>query len=741
MVTVRSNRLTQDLYFSSKQATARLFAAVLFILASVIFFAGLPMAEAEEKIVRVGYFTDNDAYETGYTDDVPKSGYAYAYIQEIAKHTGWKYKYVYGSHDELLAKLDRGEVDIMGGISPQKGDDAHILFPSMPMGREDYHVLVHDDRPVENMGSPQALEGLRIGVQSNSTAEIMLRDFVQKHNINCEIISLRNSFSRMEMFRHRRLNAVAVVEYNMMDGVKSVVNYGGTRLFLCVSGSRPDLLAELNKAQEEIFTRRPSFDISLHEKYLSKQYVRQGLNQQEKDWLHSRHIRIGCLKDFLPYSGYDNNSGQWAGVVVIAAEKLREFTGCEVSLMPFDSQPELIEALKQGYLEAAFPVYNDLWYAEQDDVFSTGKFAPDRTAIAYKGDYRGNIYKKIGIVKLTATAMSIMRDMFPRSEFREYNTLADCLEAVEHEEVGCIVASSGVLYRYLDQTEDFSNLHIINAGNIDYGFVTRRENRIFYGILSRCLAGISTNDINDSIISSTYVATDYSVASFIRHNSGKFTIGFCVFILLLIVNFYVYWQRTKKHNSEMAAALALEEKYSHQLKTANERLQRQMDIIRTQEGIITVDALTQVNNRYQLEKYTDELFSVYDPADGEKIYLAISDLNKFKSINDNYGHKEGDKALVTVASAMKSACGGTEAFLARYGGDEFVIIVKSKDDSIIKSICRKVDETLAKASEGLPYVLSTSFGVAEYDDPTEPFEKLFRRADNELYKAKDSGKQ
>ena len=82
MGTVRSNRLTQDLYFSSKQATARLFAAVLFILASVTFFVGLPMAEAEEKIVRVGYFTDNDAYETGYTDDGPKSGYAYAYIQE-----------------------------------------------------------------------------------------------------------------------------------------------------------------------------------------------------------------------------------------------------------------------------------------------------------------------------------------------------------------------------------------------------------------------------------------------------------------------------------------------------------------------------------------------------------------------------------------------------------------------------------------------------------------------------------
>lgn len=741
MVTVRSNRLTQDKYFSSKQAMTRLFAVLLFMLAFFTGFLGSAEVQAEERIVRVGYFTDNDAYESGYDDDAPKNGYAYAYIQEIAKHTGWKYKYVYGRQDELLAKLNRGEIDIMGGISPRNGNISHILFPGIPMGREDYHVLVHDDRPVENMGSPQTLEGLRIGVQSNSTIEVMLRDFVKQHNINCEIISLRNSFSRMEMFRHRRLDAVAVVEYNMMEGVKSVINFGGTRLFLCVAGDRPDLLAELNNAQEEIFTRQPSFDKSLHERYLSKQYVRRGLNQQEKDWLRSRHIRIGCLRDFLPYSGYDKRSGQWAGVVTIAAERVRNFTGCEVSLMPFDNQPELIEALKQGYVEAAFPIYDSLWYAEQDDVFSTGKFAPDRTAIVYRGDFKGDIYKKIGIVKLTAPAMGIMRDMFPKSEFQGYDTLTDCLEAVENGEVSSAVASGGVLYRYLDQVGEFSNLHIINVGNIDYGFVTRRENRIFYGVLSRCLLEISPNDINDSIISSTYVASDYSVASFIRHNSGKVTIGFCIFILLLIVNFYVYWRRTLRHNKEMSASLAREASYSSQLKSANEDLQRQMNIIREQEGIITIDALTQVNNRYQLEKYTKALFAEYDPSDGEKIYLAISDLDKFKSINDTFGHNEGDRALVIVANAMKTACGWTQAFLARYGGDEFVIIVKSEADGTIRDICRKVDEILAKASQELPYVLSASFGIAECDDPSESFEKLFRRADNELYKVKSSGKR
>lgn len=81
-------------------------------------------------------------------------------------------------------------------------------------------------------------------------------------------------------------------------------------------------MEELNRAQEEIFTRRPSFDKGLHEAYLSKQYIRQGLNDDEKDWLYSRNIRIGCLRDYLPYSGYDKQQGQWGGVVVLAAKRL-----------------------------------------------------------------------------------------------------------------------------------------------------------------------------------------------------------------------------------------------------------------------------------------------------------------------------------------------------------------------------------------------------------------------------------
>lgn len=693
-------------------------------------------AKAEEKIVRVGYFDDNDAMQTGFSDGQYKSGYSYAYIQEIAKYTGWKYRYVYGSWDEMLEKLSRGEIDILSNVPYRQGEPSHILFPRLSMGREEYHILVHENQRVENMGTPESLSGMRIGVQAGSNIELALKNFVAENRINCEIVPVRTAFSRIEMFRHHRLDALASFDYNMMDGVKSIINFGGTSLYLCVTESRPDLLEEMNRAQEEIFTRRPYFDKSLHEAYLSKQYIRQELNDDEKAWLYGRKIRIGCLQDYLPYSGYDKKQGQWSGVVVLAAKRLEEYTGCQVELVPFDSVLEMIEALKEEYVDAAFPVFSDLWYEEQEGLFGTGKFVSDNIAIAYKNAHINDAYRHIGIISLPASAIKFVRKMFPESELQEYNTLPECFEAVRSGKVTSAIISGSVLYRYREQFGELSDFHITNTGNVDYSFATRRDNGMFFGILSRCLSEISQNDVNDAIIGSTYVAVDYSPASFIRHNSGWVTIAFSCFILLLITIFYLYWRSTQRHNAEMAASLAREANYSRQLKIANESLCCQMEIIRTQQGIITIDPLTQINNRYQLEKFTGELFTKYDSSKGEKIYLAICDLDKFKSINDTFGHNEGDRALVTVANAMKGACAGTNAFIARYGGDEFIIIVKADDDGVIKEICRKVQERLAQVTEELPYKLSTSIGIAECGTQGESFESLFKEADKELYRKK-----
>jgi len=153
---------------------------------------------------------------------------------------------------------------------------------------------------------------------------------------------------------------------------------------------------------------------------------------------------------------------------------------------------------------------------------------------------------------------------------------------------------------------------------------------------------------------------------------------------------------------------------------------------------ISLDPLTQLNNRHQLKKYlSDKLASHYD---GRRLFLLMMDIDKFKEINDMYGHVEGDQALIQVALALKQACGLRNAFIARYGGDEFIIVYEVKSDTELEGlkehICQVLDEN--QAAIQAPYRLRLSIGMAEYAGPPESMVHFIARADADLYRFKDT---
>lgn len=100
--------------------------------------------------------------------------------------------------------------------------------------------------------------------------------------------------------------------------------------------------------------------------------------------------------------------------------------------------------------------------------------------------------------------------------------------------------------------------------------------------------------------------------------------------------------------------------------------------INVQNKQISIDSLTGINNRRQLTLYVDSELSALSKK-GELYYL-IMDVDKFKSINDTYGHLEGDNALIKIASLLNSLCEKQNDFVARYGGDEFVIVCRRRNE-------------------------------------------------------------
>ncbi len=159
----------------------------------------------------------------------------------------------------------------------------------------------------------------------------------------------------------------------------------------------------------------------------------------------------------------------------------------------------------------------------------------------------------------------------------------------------------------------------------------------------------------------------------------------------------------------------------------------------TLENLISMDALTQVNNRNQMQRYL--LRKMKNETPGLSLYLMIIDIDHFKSINDEYGHIEGDKALVRVANAMKEACQAhrNRFFVSRFGGDEFIVIAETEYKGEVNWLADKIMSNVKLMNEraSAPYPLSVCVGIAEYDYQSPvPIPSLIARADTDLYHMK-----
>lgn len=152
----------------------------------------------------------------------------------------------------------------------------------------------------------------------------------------------------------------------------------------------------------------------------------------------------------------------------------------------------------------------------------------------------------------------------------------------------------------------------------------------------------------------------------------------------------------------------------------------------------SIDPLTKINNRLRMKIVLPEMIRDHD----KQLWLLMMDVDYFKSINDTYGHVEGDRALQRVAQGLKESCRSTlkDYFLGRFGGDEFTIILAGDHEDVerLKKAIRKTLRVLNRYEEA-PYDLTISIGAACYEDLPENQmhpENLFKKADEALYAVK-----
>ena len=165
--------------------------------------------------------------------------------------------------------------------------------------------------------------------------------------------------------------------------------------------------------------------------------------------------------------------------------------------------------------------------------------------------------------------------------------------------------------------------------------------------------------------------------------------------------------------------------------------------IQNTKALISVDDLTHLNNRGQINRYLEQIRYSED----SRVIILMIDIDKFKGINDRYGHAEGDRALVIVSDALRQTCDQINAsvFLGRYGGDEFTIIIQNpKDEDHTERLITLLRNNLAEKQQenSLPYELDVSIGYDEVTDGNDSVYACMTRADEKLYidKQRNAGK-
>jgi diguanylate cyclase (GGDEF)-like protein/PAS domain S-box-containing protein len=199
-------------------------------------------------------------------------------------------------------------------------------------------------------------------------------------------------------------------------------------------------------------------------------------------------------------------------------------------------------------------------------------------------------------------------------------------------------------------------------------------------------------------------------------------------------------QELQKHRVRLEELV--EERTAELTRTNEELAQKAEELARSYgvlENLSLIDDLTGLYNRKGFFALAEHRVRLANRT-GETFSIAFADLDGLKRINDEFGHQEGDRALVDAANVFRE-CFRESDIVARLGGDEFAMFIAEADDSKIATIRSRIQQNLdiCNSREGRHYCLSFSTGIVSVPGPkTSDLETLLAQADALMYQQKSN---
>lgn len=490
-------------------------------------------AKPQSEVVKAAWY--EDSYHI--TDkNGNRSGYGYEYEQAVSAYTGWDYDYVTGNWEELLKKLQNGEIDLMSSLSYTDERAKTMLFSDLPMGEEKYYLyadLANSDISASDISS---LNGQSIAMMENSVQATQFYDWEKKNNVKTKHVFVSSMDSAKEMFAKHEIQGVISTETSIWvnTGLSAVFATGGSEIYYGINKNRPDLKEELDNAMRAMENDKPFYSDDLYKQYIATQSVA-ALSSDEQEWLKQHGaIRVGYLENDPGFSTVDPQSGKLMGVV---NDYIEYASNCfeqplEFNLVGLDSQEELIQAVRDNKIDVIFHVNQNPYYAEKNGLaLSNTVLSVPFAAVTAQEAFDESAENTVAIAKENSKYKWYVTYNYPNWNIKECNSIKDAEQEVRNGKADCFIARSGQAMDYVNDKKMHS---VFLTKTANTSFAVDKGNTILMSILNKTLKSIQTSKLTGAVSMYEDSLKRVTFTDFIKDNFLMVIIMFSlVFILIL----------------------------------------------------------------------------------------------------------------------------------------------------------------------------------------------------------------
>lgn len=654
---------------------------------------------ASEKTVKVGYEWGYH-FQEGTNDKVEKSGYAYDYLQNVASYANWKYKYVYGSWEDLYNKLIEGKIDLMAGISETQARKAEMNFPTLSMMKESYYIYIKNDKENEYTGV-KSLKGKTVGVSSETTT---LYDLIQWNRVNhagIKIVVYKGDSQRLKAFKEGKTDATADLNLQVRTKQKMVpvTRIGTENTYIAVAKKRKDILRDLNNAQATINDTDPTYSVQLERRYFGDTAEKAVLSVEERSWIKKHPtLKVGYIPNDIPFVKRKNS--KMVGLFPSLLNYLCKHYHFKVkySYRAYSSYDKLTKDLRMGKIDIAMPFDNQSWSAEQNGVLISSEVAELPAVLIQKSKKKINSQTTFVIFKKSPYQKDYLKKYYSNNNYKTYSDRTRALDDIEDGQVDALIMDNYDASIYVHSSDNLVTRKLANS--IGLGFGIARKDRDLLSIINRGIDSYGTNNISNELFKYTNSAKVTTLPDFIKDNATLVNIVVaCILIVIICLICYMVL-RHKQEN--------IVNRMAH------------------------YDDMTSILNRRSYDEIAKNYVDNEIPVD---LVIIQMDVDHLKRTNDNLGHAAGDELIKGAASSIFNTFKkyGT---VYRVGGDEFVAVLRVSHDNLI-ALMNNLEKTLDLWKGKKVHELRISCGYAEKRDyPEADFATLARIADDNMYEVK-----